>query len=95
MADTTCKAGVGKGRSTADSRWALPACFASSTAVEFDFASGSAAARIRSSWDRSPDSNTPSTGCFADRTSRSNIAGAVTWAVESLEGLRNDGEMDH
>lgn len=64
-------------------------CFASSTAVAFDFASD-LAAHSRSSSDQSLGSNKPSTDCFADRTSRA----AVAWAVESLEGLRNDSEME-
>lgn len=70
----------------------------SSRAVAFDYAND-LAAHTRSSWDRSrPDSNTPNTDWLVDRTNRNSIEAAAegTWAAESLEGLRNDGETnDH
>lgn len=77
----------------ADCRWASSECSASSTTAEaFDFASD-LAAHSRNSWDRSSGSNRPSTGCFADRTSHSSRA-AVSWAVESLGGLRRGDERE-
>lgn len=52
------------------------------------------AAHNRSNSDRSLDSSKPNRDYSADRTSRNNIEAAVSLAVESLEGLRNDGEME-
>lgn len=64
------------------------------TAVAFDFASD-LAAHNRSNWDQNPDSNKPNKGCFVGHTNRNNIVVAEPLAVESLEGLRNDCEMEN
>lgn len=67
--------------------------FVSLTVVAFDFAID--LADNRSSLDRSPGNNKPSMGYFEGQTSRNNIE-VVPWAVESLEGLRNDDcEMEN
>jgi hypothetical protein len=61
----------------------------------FDFESdlGDLAAHNRSNLDHNPDSNTPNKDYFVDHTNRNNIE-AVSLALESLEGLHNDGEME-
>lgn len=68
---------------------------ASSKAVAFDFASD-LAAHSRSNSDQSSDSNRPNTGYFVDHTNRNKHTEvvAVSLALESLEGLHNDCEME-
>lgn len=62
--------------------------------VEFDFASDSVEACSQSNWGQSPDSNKPNKGYFEDFEGRTNIEVAVSLAVESFVGLRNDGDME-
>ena len=62
--------------------------------VEFDFLNDLAAAvHMQSNLDHNLDNNKPNKDCFEGHTNRGSIevvAAAVSFAVESLEGLRND-----